>query len=163
MPDLHKSQIDGLLSEPGTTDMHWALDYLRLGRALGINPRYTGSFAMGGATAGALIQLAAMAVTTGMANYVACCFGDAAKTGRSGRTRPAGGYLGVGDREQRGLGRVRRGDVERDHGEPAHGALRHDRPSRWARSRSPRAGTRHSIRTRSCARRSRSRTTRRRD
>ena len=79
---LGKSDIDGLLSEPGTTDMHWALDYLRLGRALGINPLYTGSFAMGGATAAALVQLAAMAVTSGMATYVACCFGDAAKTGK---------------------------------------------------------------------------------
>ena len=58
---LDKSQIDGLLSEPGTTDMHWALDYLRLGRALGINPAFTGSLAMGGATAGALVQMAAMA------------------------------------------------------------------------------------------------------
>jgi acetyl-CoA acetyltransferase len=92
---LKKADIDGLLSEPGTTDMHWALDYLRLGRALGINPRYTGSFAMGGATAGALVQLAAMAVTTGMADYVACCFGDAAKTGKKRPLQAAGGYLGV--------------------------------------------------------------------
>jgi acetyl-CoA acetyltransferase len=92
---LAKSEIDGLLSEPGTTDMHWALDYLRLGRALGINPRYTGSFAMGGATAGNLVQLAAMAVTTGMADYVACCFGDAAKTGKARPLQAAGGYLGV--------------------------------------------------------------------
>jgi acetyl-CoA acetyltransferase len=92
---LVKSDIDGLLSEPGTTDMHWALDYLRLGRALGINPRYTGSFAMGGATAGALIQLAAMAVTTGMATTVACCFGDAAKTGSKRPNQAAGGYLGT--------------------------------------------------------------------
>jgi acetyl-CoA acetyltransferase len=91
---LDKSDIDGLLSEPGTTDMHWALDYLRLGRALGINPAYTGSFAMGGATAGALVQLAAMAVTSGMATYVACCFGDAAKTGKKRPNLAAGGYLG---------------------------------------------------------------------
>ena len=91
---LAKSDIDGLVSEPGTTDMHWALDYLRLGRALGINPLYTGSFAMGGATAGALVQLAAMAVTSGMATYVACCFGDAAKTGKNRPNLAAGGYLG---------------------------------------------------------------------
>src|SRR5262249_44270506 len=70
-------------------------DYLRLGRAIGINPVYTGSFAMGGATAGALIQLAAMAVTTGMATYVACCFGDAAKTGPKRPNQAAGGYLGT--------------------------------------------------------------------
>ncbi|MFC4055484.1 thiolase family protein [Actinomadura syzygii] len=92
---LAKDDIDGLLSEPGTTDMHWALDYLRLGRALGINPKYTGSFAMGGATAGNLVQLAAMAVTSGMAEYVACCFGDAAKTGKRRPLQAAGGYLGV--------------------------------------------------------------------
>lgn len=92
---LAKSDVDGLLSEPGTTDMHWALDYLRLGRALGINPVYTGSFAMGGATAGALVQLAAMAVTSGMATCVACCFGDAAKTGKRRPLLAAGGYLGT--------------------------------------------------------------------
>ncbi|KIF69842.1 hypothetical protein HY68_16665 [Streptomyces sp. AcH 505] len=92
---LRKSDIDGLVSEPGTTDMHWALDYLRLGRALGINPAYTGSFAMGGATAGNLVQLAAMAVNAGMADYVACCFGDAAKTGKKRPLQAAGGYLGV--------------------------------------------------------------------
>jgi acetyl-CoA acetyltransferase len=92
---LAKTDIDGLLSEPGTTDMHWALDYLRLGRALGINPRYTGSFAMGGATAGNLVTLAAMAVHTGMADYVACCFGDAAKTGPKRPLLAAGGYLGT--------------------------------------------------------------------
>lgn len=92
---LRKDDIDGLLSEPGTTDMHWALDYLRLGRALGINPRYTGSFAMGGATAGNLVQLATMAVTSGMADYVACCFGDAAKTGKKRPPQAAGGYLGT--------------------------------------------------------------------
>ncbi|HEY3872091.1 MAG TPA: thiolase family protein [Actinocrinis sp.] len=92
---LAKDDIDGLLSEPGTTDMHWALDYLRLGRALGINPRHTGSFAMGGATAGNLVQLAAMAVTTGMADVVACCFGDVAKTGKKRPLQAAGGYLGT--------------------------------------------------------------------
>jgi acetyl-CoA acetyltransferase len=92
---LRKDDIDGLLSEPGTTEMHWALDYLRLGRALGINPSYSGSFAMGGATAGALVQLAAMAVTSGMATYVACCFGDAARTGTKRPLQAAGGYLGT--------------------------------------------------------------------
>ncbi len=92
---LRKSDIDGLVSEPGTTDMHWALDYVRAGRALGINPSYSGSMAMGGATAGALVQMAAMAVTTGMANYVACCFGDAAKSGPKRPAHAAGGYLGV--------------------------------------------------------------------
>jgi acetyl-CoA acetyltransferase len=92
---LAKSDIDGLVSEPGTTDMHWALDYVRLGRALGINPSFSGSMAMGGATAGALVEMAAMAVNAGMADYVACCFGDAAKTGKKRPLQAAGGYLGV--------------------------------------------------------------------
>lgn len=92
---LDKSHIDGLVSEPGTVDMHWALDYLRLGRALGINPAFTGSMAMGGATAGALLQLASMAVTTGKAAYVACCFGDAAKTGTKRPLHATGGALGT--------------------------------------------------------------------
>src|ERR687886_1418852 len=49
---LKKEQIDGLLSEPGTSEMGWSLDYLRLGQALGINPRFTGSMMQGGATGG---------------------------------------------------------------------------------------------------------------
>ena len=36
-----------------------------------------------------------MAVTSGMATYVACCFGDAAKTGKKRPTHAAGGYLGI--------------------------------------------------------------------
>jgi acetyl-CoA acetyltransferase len=92
---LDLSDIDGLVSEPGTTDMHWALDYLRLGRALGINPSFTGSMAMGGATAGALVQMAGMAVASGKATYVACSFGDAAKTGKKRPLHAAGGALGV--------------------------------------------------------------------
>src|SRR5512142_634886 len=62
---LKKEQIDGLISEPGTTEMGYALDYLRLGQALGIDPRFSGSMMQGGATAGSLIQMAAMAVTSG--------------------------------------------------------------------------------------------------
>lgn len=77
---LRKEQIDGLLTEPGTSEMGWSLDYLRLGQALGINPKFTGSMMQGGATAGSLVQMAAMAVTSGLANYVACCFGDAQRT-----------------------------------------------------------------------------------
>jgi acetyl-CoA acetyltransferase len=92
---LEKSQIDGVVTEPGTTDMHWALDYLRFSRAVGINPAFTGSFAMGGATAGALVQLAAMAVQSGKADYVACVFGDAAKTGKKRPLLAAGGALGT--------------------------------------------------------------------
>lgn len=78
---LGKEEIDGLLTMPGTTSPEGSLNYLRLGEALGINPAYTGSLTMGGGTAGALVQMAAMAIATGMATTVACVFGDAAKTG----------------------------------------------------------------------------------
>jgi acetyl-CoA acetyltransferase len=78
---LRKDDIDGLLTMPGTTSPEGSLNYLRLGEALGINPRYTGSLTMGGGTAGALVQMAVLAVASGMATNVACVFGDAAKTG----------------------------------------------------------------------------------
>src|SRR5262249_52928208 len=41
---------------------------------------FTGSLVMGGATAGACVELAAMAVQNGMANMVACIFADSANT-----------------------------------------------------------------------------------
>ncbi len=80
---LAKDDVDGLLTMPGTTTPDPAKHYLRLGEHLGLNPKVTGSLSMGGATAGALVQHAAMAVATGMADVVACVFGDAAKTGGS--------------------------------------------------------------------------------
>jgi len=68
-------------SNGGTTAPEAGLNYLRLGETLGIDPRYTGSLNMGGGTAGSLLHQAALAVNAGMANYVACVFGDAAATG----------------------------------------------------------------------------------
>jgi len=83
---LRKEDIDGLLTEPGTTEFGWALDYLRLGEALGINPSFTGTMMQGGATAINLVQMAALAVDAGMATYVACVFGDAPRTGQAQRS-----------------------------------------------------------------------------
>jgi acetyl-CoA acetyltransferase len=80
---IAKDEIDGLLTMPGTTSPEPAKHYLRLGEHLGINPKITGSVSMGGATAGALVQQAALAVSAGMADVVACVFGDAARTGGS--------------------------------------------------------------------------------
>ena len=87
---LRKDQIDGLLTFPGTTAPEGPLNYLRLGEALGINPAYTGSMSMGGGSAGALIQMAALAIEAGMATNVACVFGDVAKTGGSRFARASG-------------------------------------------------------------------------
>lgn len=87
---LKKDQIDGILTMPGTTSPEAALNYLRFGETVGINPRYTGSKNMGGGTAGALLHEAAMAVNAGFANYVACVFGDSAATGGSRFNRASG-------------------------------------------------------------------------
>lgn len=87
---LRKDQIDGILTMPGTTSPEAALNYLRFGETVGINPRYTGSKNMGGGTAGALLHEAAMAVNAGFANYVACVFGDTAATGGSRFNRASG-------------------------------------------------------------------------
>jgi len=87
---LKKEQIDGLLTMAGTTSPEDAQNYLRLGETLGIDPRYTGTMKMGGGTAGALLHQAALAVNAGMANYVACVFGDAAATGGSRFNRASG-------------------------------------------------------------------------
>ena len=87
---LRKGDIDGLLTMPGTTSPEGSLNYLRLGEALGIDPAYTGSMTMGGGTAGALVQMAAMAIEAGLATNVACVFGDAAKTGGYKFSRASG-------------------------------------------------------------------------
>ena len=87
---LSKEQIDGLLTMAGTTSPEGPLNYLRVGEALGIDPRFTGTMNMGGGTAGALLQQAALAVNAGMANYVACVFGDSAATGGYKFDRAAG-------------------------------------------------------------------------
>ncbi len=87
---LGKHEIDGLLTMPGTTAPEGSLNYLRLGETLGIDPAYTGSMTMGGGTAGALVQAAAMAISAGLATTVACVFGDAARTGGSRFNRASG-------------------------------------------------------------------------
>ena len=67
-----KDDVDGLLTMPGTTSPDPAKHYLRLGEHLGINPKIAGSVSrMGGATAGMLVQQAALAVSAGMAEVVA--------------------------------------------------------------------------------------------
>lgn len=87
---LHKDQIDGLLTMPGTTSPEGTRNYLRFGETAGINPRYLCSKYMGGGTAGALWHEAALAVNAGFANYVACVFADTAATGGSRFDEAAG-------------------------------------------------------------------------
>lgn len=88
---MQKDEIDGLLTMPGTVSTEGARHYLAVGEHLGINPSYTGSMYMGGATACALVQQAAMAVEAGLASAVACLFGDAARTGGNKYSQIMGG------------------------------------------------------------------------
>ena len=88
---IAKDEVDGILTMPGTTSPEGSKNYLNVGELLGINPRFTGSMTMGGATGGALIQIAAMAIATGMAKTVACIFADTARTGGSRFSAAAGG------------------------------------------------------------------------
>jgi acetyl-CoA acetyltransferase len=82
---LRKNDIDGLLVNQGITPLpgmggidlqnHLGLDNLRLLCAMNI----------GGATAGIMVQYAALAVAHGMANHVVCLFADAPlREGRRG-------------------------------------------------------------------------------
>lgn len=87
---LDKSEIDGLLTQPGTTAPEGPYNYLRLGEALGLSLRYGGSFAMGGATCLASLQMASHAVSSGAAKAVVCTFSDTARTGGSKFDRAAG-------------------------------------------------------------------------
>lgn len=87
---LAKDDLDGLLTMPGTTSPEGPKHYLGLGGYLGVDPLLTCSLVMGGATAGALIQQAALAIDAGMANVVACVFADTARTGGSKFDAPAG-------------------------------------------------------------------------
>jgi acetyl-CoA acetyltransferase len=80
---VDKAEVDGLLTMPGTTSPEGPKNFLRLGEALGINPRYSGSLSMGGATALVLLQQAMLAISAGLAHVVVCVFGDAASTGGS--------------------------------------------------------------------------------
>ena len=88
---IAKHEVDGLLTMPGTTSPEGSKNYLNVGELLGIDPRFTGSMTMGGATGGALVQIAAMAIATGMAKTVACIFADTARTGGSRFSAAAGG------------------------------------------------------------------------
>jgi acetyl-CoA acetyltransferase len=75
---LQKSEVDGILTHPGTAG---GGDHLRFAEAVGINPRFSNSVSHGGSSGGCLVQYAAMAVSAGMADVVACVFGDSARTG----------------------------------------------------------------------------------
>jgi acetyl-CoA acetyltransferase len=93
---LEKDSVDGILTMPGTTSPEGSLHFLRFGEAVGINPRYTGSMTLGGATAGCLVQMGLLAIAAGLATTVACVFGDTARTGGTKFDRASGGETSWG-------------------------------------------------------------------
>ncbi len=86
---LRSEDIDGLLLQPvmGTHSYNVAAH-------LGINLRFTANHDVMGASANCIAHLAAMAVASGMANYVLCLYATTSQSGRpmmmGGGARPAG-------------------------------------------------------------------------
>jgi len=75
---LERSDIDGLLVNPGITWMDNPMLSVALQQALGLeNLRLTALMQLGGATAAAMVMHAAQSIAAGMANVVACVFADA--------------------------------------------------------------------------------------
>lgn len=73
--------IDGLVTDPGPAqgvlkgiEPH----YLRLGRALGLDPDFAGTEILGGASSLGSIQRAAMAIDAGLCKVCLCVYGDTA-------------------------------------------------------------------------------------
>ena len=95
---IEKDEVDGILTHPGTTSPEGAGHYLRFAENVGINPRIATSFTMGGGSGGALVEYGAMAIANGMATYVACIFGDSARTGgvKFGGAMAGGGGMSQG-------------------------------------------------------------------
>ncbi len=75
---LKRSDLDGLLVNPGLTWGDNAMASFSLQQAMGLsNLRLTATMNLGGATAAAMIMHAAQSIAAGMADVVACVFSDA--------------------------------------------------------------------------------------
>ena len=75
---LDRTDLDGLLLNPGLTWRDMGMGSFQLQQAMGLhNLRLTATMNLGGATAGAMIQHAAQAIASGMCSTVACVFSDA--------------------------------------------------------------------------------------
>ena len=81
---LERDDLDGLLLNPGLAWGNAAMGSFMLQQALGLRDlKLPATMNLGGATAGAMIQHAALAIAAGMCTTVACVFSD----GRSSRPR----------------------------------------------------------------------------
>ncbi len=99
---LQRSDLDGVLVNPGITWMENAMASFSLQQAMGLTDlRLTATMNLGGATAGAMIMHAAQSIAAGMANTVACLFADAplkppAPKGKGSNGGGAGAAYGFG-------------------------------------------------------------------
>jgi acetyl-CoA acetyltransferase len=101
---LRKDEIDGLLVNQGVTPLP-GMGGLDLQNHLGLTDlRLLAGMNAGGATAGIMVQYAAMAVAHGLANHVLCVFADAPlREGRGGGAAYGGGGGAVQPRGMGGL------------------------------------------------------------
>lgn len=90
---LERTELDGLLVNPGVTWMTNPMASFDLQQAMGlVDLSLTATMNLGGATAGAMVMHAAQAIDAGMANVVACVFADAPlKPPRPESARKGGG------------------------------------------------------------------------
>jgi len=92
---LTRADLDGLLVNPGLSWGDMGMASFQLQQAMGLRDlRLSSSMSSGGATAGTMIQVAAQAIASGLANVVACVFSDAPLKPPRARTA-AGGSAGA--------------------------------------------------------------------
>jgi acetyl-CoA acetyltransferase len=74
---LERADLDGLLLNPGLAWGTAAMGSFMLQQALGLRDlKLSAAMSLGGASAGAMIQHAALAIAAGMCTTVACVFSD---------------------------------------------------------------------------------------
>ncbi len=144
---LERSDLDGLLLNPGIAWNDAAMGSFALQQAMGLRDmRLSSTMNAGGATAAAMVQHAALAIDAGLATTVACVFSDAplkppkpaAGGKKNGGSAAAYGFArGL----ERGVRPVRRQRALRVGRPSPHGPLRdHQRRSRRRRRRRARLG-----------------------
>jgi acetyl-CoA acetyltransferase len=96
---LTREEVDGLLTDPGPAQglvEGITPHYLRMGALLGIDPDYTGTETLGGASSAAIVQRAALAVEAGLCSVCLCVYGDSALSGTGSFSYPRGDEAAFG-------------------------------------------------------------------
>jgi acetyl-CoA acetyltransferase len=96
---LEPSEVDGLLTDPGPAQgiaEGITPHYLRLGALLGIDPDYTGTETLGGASSAAIVQRAVLAVEAGLCSACLCVYGDSPLSGTGSFSYPRGDEAAFG-------------------------------------------------------------------